>query len=177
MKQIDNREGSRRQTRSIGLFLVIYCWVRDLDAVVLNREHLERLLGLQRFKGTRVKWLQDDLKEFFPYQQFLVYPPKDSFAGFFVSRVDLSEHFPSGRMSDSRRCEIMRESGIKVDEFDIWPRPAWHQGERLKGGFEAIMPVLGWPANFDERILCSYLALISQGQISPRVVVNSFVKA
>jgi len=57
MKQIDLREGARRQHRSIALFAVVQCWLRNLDGLVLDRQNLERLVGLERFKGTRVDWL------------------------------------------------------------------------------------------------------------------------
>ena len=55
MKQIDVREGAKRQHRAISLFAVIQCWLKQLDGIALQRHHLERLLGLERFKKTRVE--------------------------------------------------------------------------------------------------------------------------
>jgi hypothetical protein len=67
MKQFDVREGARRQHCVVSLFAVIQCWLRGLDGIAFERKHLERLLGFSKFKGTRVEWLQQDLKELFQY--------------------------------------------------------------------------------------------------------------
>jgi len=40
--------------------------MRGLDCIVLVRWDLEAFLGLERFKNTRVKWLTEDLKPWFP---------------------------------------------------------------------------------------------------------------
>jgi hypothetical protein len=72
MKQIDTREGARRRHRIIALFAVIQCWIKALDGIVLRRNQLESLLGLERFKRERIGWLREDLKEFFPYQEIFV---------------------------------------------------------------------------------------------------------
>ena len=86
MKQIDVREGARRQHRAAALFAVIQCWLRNLDGLVLLRRDLERLLGLERFKGTRVEWLQEDLKDFFPHQSaFWTAGKENSLHSLFVS--------------------------------------------------------------------------------------------
>jgi len=68
MQQIDLREGARRQHRAISLFAVIQCWMGNLEGVVFRRRDLERLIGLERFKEKRMDWLQEDLRELFPYQ-------------------------------------------------------------------------------------------------------------
>ena len=72
MKQIDLREGARRQHRAVSLYTVIQCWVRGLVGVLFRRNHLLRLLGLDRFKETRVDWLREDLRELFPHQEIFI---------------------------------------------------------------------------------------------------------
>lgn len=66
MKQIDVEEGAKRQHRTVALFCVIQCWVRGLDGVILNRSDIERLVGIERFKETRIDWITRDFAEFFP---------------------------------------------------------------------------------------------------------------
>jgi hypothetical protein len=173
MKQIDLREGARRQHRTVALFAVIQCWIRNLDGVCFQRTHLQRLVGLERFKGTRVDWLKADLAECFPYQSLFVFG--ESFASLFVSRRPLEPFLPTGTMLDSDRIKKMSKRGPKIEIFSLWPRLAWHEGERLKDGFEGIAPLLVYPANFDERVMASYLALIAQGQMSPKKLIESFL--
>lgn len=167
MKQIDLREGARRQHRVVALFAVVQCWLRNLDGVVLERRHLERLLGLERFKGTRVTWLQADLKELFPHQ--LVYWQKgknSSLHSIFASRAAL-DAVPSGSMSTAARlARTTADGGPRMALFELWAEPS----RNLNEAFEGLLPFFAQRGNFDERFLSSYLALLAQGQISPHTL-------
>ena len=46
MKQIEVREGARRQHRAIALYAALQCWLRQLDGVAIERVDLERLKTL-----------------------------------------------------------------------------------------------------------------------------------
>jgi hypothetical protein len=166
MKQIDLREGARRQHRAVSLFAVIQCWTHGLDGVAFERGVLERLLGLERFKATRVKWLEEDLKEFFPYQQTYYFTTVGRpFASMIVSRIPLKKHLPSGSMSTEERLKKMAADGPKIALFKLWTVPS---EERLTHQFDGAIPFFADAANFDERFLASYLNLLAQGQISPK---------
>jgi hypothetical protein len=165
MKQIDLREGARRQHRAVGLFAVIQCWLRGLDGLAFQRRHLERLLGLERFKSTRVEWLQEDFREFFPHQEvYWITGKNNSLSSVFVSRLPLTDALPTGTMSTSSRVAKMKPGGAKVGLFHIWAEPS----RGLNDAFEGLVPFFADRANFDERFLASYLALLAQGQISPQ---------
>lgn len=166
MKQIDLREGARRQHRTTALFAVIQCWLRNLDGLVLLRQHLERLLGLERFKETRVDWLREDLSEFFPYQEvYWITGKQKSFGSLYISRTELAPYLPSGSMTDPKRIDGIPENGPRLAMFKIWSRP---DQEKVLSAFEAAVPFFADSANYDERLLSSYLALLAQGQISPQ---------
>jgi len=167
MKQIDLREGARRQHRAVALFALIQCWIRGLDGLVFTRTDLERLLGLKRFKRTRVEWLQEDLKELFPHQEvYWLWPATNSFHSLYVSRIPISNSLPSGAMSTKKRLEGMSEDGPSLDFFKIWSRPK----TATKDAFEGFLPFFADAANYDERFLSSYLSLLVQGQISPQAL-------
>ena len=104
MKQIDVREGARRQHRTISLFAVIQCWLRGIDGLGFQRRYLERLLGLERFKQKRVKWLKEDLKELFPYQEIFRSGNK-SFSSLIVSRLPFEQFIPKGSMNTEKRIK------------------------------------------------------------------------
>lgn len=164
MKQIDLREGACRQHRAVSLFAVIQCWIRELDGLAFSRTHLQRLLGLKRFKRTRVDWLQEDLREFFPYQS--VYWQSDqpnSFSSLFISRIPIEDSLPKGSMTTHQRLEGIRDGGPRLDFFKIWTSPSL----KAKDDFEGFIPFFADSANYDERFLSSYLSLLCQGQISP----------
>lgn len=166
MKQIDLREGARRQHRAVSLFAVVQCWVNGLDGVAFERRSLERLLGLARFKRTRVEWLQEDLKEFFPYQStYWLSSNSNSFSSLFVARVPLEGYLPVGSMTSGERIKRIKSGGPKMALFKMWAMPSQ---KHLQNQFEGIVPFFADAANFDERFLSSYLALLAQGQISPQ---------
>jgi hypothetical protein len=165
MKQIDLREGARRQHRAVGLFAVIHCWLRGLDGLAFQRRQLERLLGLERFKGTRVEWLREDFREFFPHQEvFWATGKNHSLHSLVLSRVPLTGALPTGAMSTAARIANMRPGGPRVALFEMWAEPT----KGLNEAFEGLVPFFADRANFDERFLASYLALLAQGQISPQ---------
>lgn len=167
MKQIDIREGALRQHRTLSLFSVIQCWNRGFDGLVFTRTHLERILGLERFKRTRVEWLQEDLKDFFPYQSvYWLVGKKDSLHSFFISRVPVEDFLPKGEMTTKKRLKGISKKGPKLDFFRIWERP----NKRKHSTFEGMIPFFADYANYDERLMASYLNLLVQGQISPNAL-------
>lgn len=163
MKQIDIREGARRQHRTVGLFTMIQCWVRGIDGVAFNRVHLERLLGLERFKQTRIDWLKEDIKELFPYQEKYYRSGGKSFHSLIVSRKKIKKHLPKGRMTTKERVQGIPSHGPDIGIFKIWKRPNKKKAEQ---SFSASIPFFSDYANYDERLLASYLNLLSNGQIS-----------
>jgi hypothetical protein len=163
MKQIDSREGARRQHRTIALFCVIQCWMRGLEGLILERQDLERLLGLERFKGTRIDWLREDFKEFFPYQSVEESPYEDS------------KGYTNKKQQTFKSLSIVRSKEIKPEQvarLHLWQRPSL-PGEddwttQLHLG--CFIPLLEGEANYDERVLVAYLSLLMQGQISPKSI-------
>jgi hypothetical protein len=163
MKQIDVREGARRQHRTMALFSMIQCWMRGLDGIAYYRSHLERLLGLERFKQTRIDWLQKDIKELFPHQELFWSSDKESFSSLFVSRKKLKQYLPKGSMTTQKRIEGIAENGPIIGVFQIWKRP---NKKKAQESFSASIPFFSDYANYDERLLSSYLNLLINGQIS-----------
>jgi hypothetical protein len=113
MKQIDIREGAKRQHRTVALFTMIQCWMRGLDGVAYNRSHLERLLGLERFKQKRIDWLQQDIKELLPYQEIFWSTDKESFSSLFVSRKELSQYLPKGSMTTKKEFKVYKRADLQ----------------------------------------------------------------
>src|SRR5262249_35463623 len=118
MQQVDLREGARRQDRVVALYAVLQCWVRGLDGVFFLRAHLLRLLGLDRFKETRVSWLQEDFQELFPYQEVFITERSKSLGYLLVSRkrfVGVANNLP-------QRLEACEANNIAVAKFELWRR-------------------------------------------------------
>jgi len=161
LKQIDLREGARRQHRAVGLLAVVQCWVRRLDGLVLRRSHLQRLLGLARFKETRLDWLRADLGEYFPYQAVFV-SKGESLSSLFLARGSL-EGMSYATMHDERRIATIPRDGPRLAVFRLWKRP------RPAENFRETDALRVWAAasgNSDERLMTSVLALLASGQLS-----------
>jgi hypothetical protein len=136
--------------------------------VVFTHYQLERLLGLERFKPSRISWLLQDLRELFPYQQKLVSPGKGSkvLESLFVSRFPLKEYFPPGRMSTEKHIEgIITRGGPRIAPFRLVEKPSLAKFDEVVKDY---LPFFADFLNYDERLLSSYLAFISQGLISAR---------
>jgi hypothetical protein len=88
--------------------------MRNLDGIVFDRPHLERLLGLERFKGQRVTWIKADFEEFFPFREVYYYAGKNSFGSLYLSRQRLKGVLPDGNMSDQKRIELIPEENRRV---------------------------------------------------------------
>ena len=179
MKQIDLREGARRQHRAVALFATLQCWTRGLDGVCFQREHLSRLIGLTRFKGKRIEWLKKDFSEFFGFHELCVSGPTESLASLFVSRTSLTPFLPIGEMSDEDRIDsIIRKGGPQMGIFQLWQNPhALLHWPDLKKNFAALIPIFTLHANHDERILSAYMSLIFTGQMSLSSLTTSLPQA
>ncbi len=161
MKQSDNREVARRQHREVALFAVIQCWLRNLDGLVIEREALERLTGIDRFTQTRIGWRREDFREFFQFRHVIPMGTQP-LGSLYVSRRKLEGVLPGGRMSDEERIARAKEAGLRLGLFKIWYEP-------YSADFDgSAVPFIANTANTDESILTSYLALLAAGQISPR---------
>ncbi len=149
MEQVEAREGARRQHRAISLFCVVQCWLRGWDGVRIDRDQLERLLGIEKFKQARVAWMNEDFSEFFPWQQNVYDPgPPKPFWSIRLSRVPFNE-------------------SPEVGMFEVWEQPSQKLHSDLHDVLRPFFPHTG---NCDERLLSSYISLLAQGQLSPRAV-------
>ena len=113
-----HREFCRYQHRIIGNYLALHAWVNALDCIVLVRSDLAAFLGLQRFKSTRVKWLQEDLKPWFRYQcPYYKTRAESSISSLFLARIPIEKHLPSGSMTTEERIRGMEANAPRTDRF------------------------------------------------------------
>lgn len=109
------RDFCRRHHRMIGAFLAIEAWTRGLDCIVLERGTLETLLGLERFKSTRIEWLVADLKPWFAYQKaFYKTRAPSSIGSLFLSRVKIANHLSTGSMTTKERIAKMADDAPRT---------------------------------------------------------------
>jgi hypothetical protein len=86
-------EGERREHRAVSLLCVIQCWYQGWDGIRIDREQLERLLGLQYFRQKRVEWMEEDFSEMFGHQRSDCGQwPVHSFSWLELSRRAFEEH-------------------------------------------------------------------------------------
>lgn len=68
-------------------------------------------------------------------------------------------------MNNKARLAGMKPEGPRLGIFEIWAQP---KKKEMASLFEGMLPFFSDAANYDERLLSSYLALLCQGQISPK---------
>jgi hypothetical protein len=162
MKQVETREGARRQHRVLGTFALLQCWRRGLDGIVVDREHLQRIIGLEKFKEVRIEWLLEDLEDCFPHRKNLIYTGSaNKLASLYLSRKSLDGYFVDGSMEDEERVElIQRRGGPKLGLLRMWD-----EVDRDDLEFDQKLAPLAEHINSDEALLTSYLTIFAQGQI------------
>ena len=177
------REGARRQHRAVSLFAVIQCWLRQLDGVAFQRPHLERLLGLHRFKRARMNWLKEDFEDFFPHCKIIKRAGTiNSLSSVIVSRVSLENAWPKGRMTTKQRIESIPASYVQrtavTAALDLIRRRRARRTERLvephDTGDKPIGPsaqVSGPDREFDRDELAECVARAVDGLADARRVV------
>jgi hypothetical protein len=113
-----HRDFCRRQHRIIGQYLALAAWLRGLDCIVLVRSDLEKFLGLERFKSTRVRWLEEDLKPWFPHQEaYYRTGAPSSIHSMFLSRVPMAPHLPKGPMTTELRIARLATGAPRTERF------------------------------------------------------------
>jgi hypothetical protein len=99
-------------------YLAIQAWTRKLDCIVLSRADLEAFLGLERFKSTRIRWLKEDLKPWFPFQMhYNTKGTESSIHSLYLSRVPIQRHLPHGTMMTEERINQMGSDGPSTAVF------------------------------------------------------------
>ena len=154
----EHRLACQRQHRVMGHFLAIQAWLRGVDCLVLEREDLQRFLGLQRFKEERVRWIQEDLRPWFKHQSSM----EQGGAGFslhslYLSRVEIEKWIPGGEFSTEDRIKAFDKKAPKTEKFS-------HSSAQR--------------SLVDELDVVRYLALLDSGLVDPvplsRSPVNEF---
>jgi hypothetical protein len=108
----------------LGQYLAMQAWVRGLECIVLQRRDLEYFLGLKRFKSTRVQWLREDLKPWFPHQEaHQKAGAPSSIHSLYLSRVPMGSHLPPGSMTVDVRLQRMSPTAPKTEMFLVQGYP------------------------------------------------------
>jgi hypothetical protein len=81
-------------------------------------QDLTRLLGLERFKSERVKWMQGDFEPWFPYQEaYYRTTAPSSIGSVYLSRKPIDEHLPAGSMTTEERMKGMGPDAPPTAKF------------------------------------------------------------
>lgn len=126
---------------------------------------LERLIGLERFRRTRVDWMLEDFKELFPYTFVKTSDEQpDHFLLMIASRIPFDGDQILGQLKMLKESKELKQTAPRIEEFLMWEQPA---ASRLMRTFEGIVPFFADEVIYDERFLSSYLSVLVEGQISP----------
>ena len=112
------RDATRRGHKLLGCYLALCAWTQGLDCVVLRREDYLGFFLLGRMEDTRVQWLEEDLKETFPYVRALYDDKTEVFSVLYLSRRE----FPTDSWKPIRteeRIEMFRDRGLACDFVSI----------------------------------------------------------
>jgi hypothetical protein len=109
-----HREACRRQHRTAANYLAMLAWCKGADCIVLDRPVMMRIFGVERFKQSRLEWLRDDMRPWFPKIQVM---GRNTTAAVYLSRIDL-DRWMSGSKLDSERVALMQKDGVSAILMD-----------------------------------------------------------
>jgi len=130
-----------------------------MDCIVVTRGDLEVLLGLQRFKLTRMEWFEEDVKPWFPFQNVVELEGSDeysfSFYSLYLSRISFD--LPDGTMGDEERIRRLQRGKCAMRTAllsDLCP--------------ESKVPKVS--------TIVSYLSLLTSGLVGPESFISITVE-
>lgn len=116
-----HRDSCKRLHRIVANYLAVQAWTGQLDCLVLDRQDLEHFLQLERFKSSRVEWLQEDMRPWFPHQAaFYRSGSPSSIHSLFLSRVPIEEHLSSETMTTPERIALMAHDAPPTALYSSW---------------------------------------------------------
>ncbi len=107
------RDACRRSHRVLGTYLALKAWGKRVDCVVVDRHSLFEYLGIKAMRGQRLKWLETDLKDFFPFTKALYRSPLAHGSTYF-SRLPFPKQVFDGKMYDQERIEHIQAAGLRT---------------------------------------------------------------
>lgn len=118
-----HRDECRRLHRIVGQYLATHAWVKKLDCIVVTKTGLRSLLGLEKFKRERVKWLREDLEPWFTHQVVFWAAGSSTIHSLYLSRVPIDDSVSKGTMTTDKRIRAMKAQGLRTGLL-------WKAGDR-----------------------------------------------
>lgn len=112
------RESCRRSHRVLGSYLVLWAWRKGVDCVVVDRSELFWYLGIKAMRKERLQWLDQDIKDLFPYVENLSGRTGGHYSTYLSRRK-----FPRGvfdaYMRDDDRVGALGKHGLRAASIDL----------------------------------------------------------
>ena len=112
------REACKRSHRILANYLMLQAWTKEADCVLVRKDGLFYFLGIDRMRQGRLKWLEEDIKDLFPYVEAL-----NCHGGGHMSTYFSRFPFPDGVfdkiMHDNNRLETLKQLNVRASEVEL----------------------------------------------------------
>jgi hypothetical protein len=166
MKNQREEERKRRQDRIIALYAVLQAWLRNLDGIVCTHSDISRLTGLQSIQHGRIDKMVKNMKVFFPYSKEFWTGPH-SFLALFISRKPFADYLIKDELDLQKQVSKLSDEGLRLGFLQLWNK---RLSEEVRRSLKDTLPLFTDLISNDEKLLAAYLALLAQGQISPKSI-------
>ena len=116
----------RHEHRTIGVFLAHEAWTQNVDCLVLKRQVLKNLLGVNRYIRPSRLWLfLEAIAPWFPHHTVLYYGRRHGIASVYVSRRPIKNFLLPGRMQCEERIQTLKRGHPRTTIFTLenrWTR-------------------------------------------------------
>ena len=106
------REACGRSHRVLGAYLALQAWKKKVDCVALDRGVSLSFLGLGKMREQRLRWLADDIKDLFPYQEPLQLTGRSTHGSLYLSRKPFPDGAFEDTMPDGQRVKHLSKLGL-----------------------------------------------------------------
>ncbi len=108
------RDACGRSHRILGAYVALWAWKKGVDCVALDRDQLFPYLGIEAMREQRLRWLAEDIKDFFPHQEALLSVRCGGHGSLYLSRRPFPDASFQGAMPDAKRVKLLSERGLRA---------------------------------------------------------------
>lgn len=162
MIHMNYREGAACQHRSLALFAMIQCWMKNQDGIAIQRNQLSIIFGIEKFMNERIEWLKDDFSSYFPYSRIHFDDGKKVFSHLIFSKKNLD--FLGS--NNNQPIDLLINNCL-IYETTIGLFSLLNRSAKNSLAVDDELPFLRGGISYHDSVISSYLLLLSQGKITP----------
>jgi hypothetical protein len=108
------RKSAKKQHKTLACYLSLWAWINKVDCVVVKADAIFRFLGVEKMRSSRIKWITQDVKRFFPYVDELYCTQTRGYQSVYLSRLPFPAGFAKKSMTTQKHVNVLNRKGLRT---------------------------------------------------------------